>query len=100
MNTNELREKVESIIHAHATNNFNAPEGDWAERRRLRRTAVEEIMSLLSLALAKRDEEEFICITHMMQYGDRMYLGVDLKDIEEGDEFRLIKVLRLLSKDN
>jgi len=40
-------EKVESVIHAYAVNHINAPQGDWAERRRVRNNAVSDLKEMV-----------------------------------------------------
>ena len=43
-----MRDKMEGIIHAYAVNHYNAKEGDWGERRRVRNIALDDLEDLFA----------------------------------------------------
>ena len=48
----KIKDEVEGIIHAYAVNHYNAPEGDWVERRRVRNLALQDLANIFSSLLS------------------------------------------------
>ena len=52
----EERDKIETIIYAYAVNYYNAPEGDWSERKRVRNLALDDLEELIENRLKAQEE--------------------------------------------